>query len=369
MSVQPGLLRTLLPLMLLAVPLLAPAAGAQAVQALPARLPGAEWGASAVWTGEAAYVFGGESCLTTIDCTFTDQILRFDPTAGTVVVTDARLPTPRAHGSAVWDGRHAYLLGGIDETGALDQIVRFDPATGAVETLAAKLPTPLRYTSAVFDGTSAHLFGGTGTYAGESDRIVRFTPAEGTVEHMRARLVDRKHGTAAVWDGRFAYVFGGYSYMGFRSLSVFSPEADELRDRPDALPGASQGMAAFWDGDAAYLLGGGLATPTRDIVRYHPASGTVERMRAELPQGMSGVSAVWTGEAAYVFGGEGGAITRYEPRLDDPPLPAAEGDDAPGPQGEAAGPGDAGTPGPGAPLALAATALAAILARRPLRGR
>ncbi|WP_456477734.1 hypothetical protein [Geoglobus ahangari] len=88
---------------------------------LPTKQPDA-WARAAVATDDGIYVIGGSNGFTN----FTDEIIRFDPETGNAEVTKSRLPTPRGGAVEVWDGRYVYVVGGWSGGVYLNEILRFD---------------------------------------------------------------------------------------------------------------------------------------------------------------------------------------------------------------------------------------------------
>jgi hypothetical protein len=76
-------------------------------------------------------------------CTETDEILRYDPAKDQVTLMAARLPTERYGASAVWAGPDAYVFGGWSglHQGPQREIVRYDPTPGPPIALASWDPT------------------------------------------------------------------------------------------------------------------------------------------------------------------------------------------------------------------------------------
>lgn len=291
---------------------------------------------SAVWTGQYAYVFGSPDGIKTI--------VRYDPKANVITPMSANLtPTNLFATSAVWDGQVAYIFGGSEPPRACDggpcprQILRYDPATDTIGSMGDLLPTGLGDTSAVWDGRSAYIFGGVRSDGTVSNAVLRYDPP--TTVTPVASLPSARHGTSAVWDGRYAYVFGGS--LSKTCTCIFT---DDIL-RFDPLDGSVQRVgslgnpgafytAAVWTGGGALIMGGctGHCSPSlNNVTSYDPATGTVVQRSPGLLANKNAMSAVWDGEAAYIFGGYSGsphnAVERYEPTLPVPviaPIPAAE---------------------------------------------
>jgi hypothetical protein len=276
---------------------------------------------SAVWTGDAAYVFGG--CCPDGS---TSTITRFVP--GAAETSPAGSMPRRVYAtSAAWDGAFAYVFGGFD-SGFSDQILRFDQATGEVSA-AGKLPSPRMETGAVWAGTAAYVFGGYNDNTGfdgdrnrrTTDHIVRFDPATGQATIV-ARLPFPVQDPSPVWDGAYVWVVGGSSDRIVR----FNPKTDEVTLAGARLPWAVSAATAVWSGSQLYVLGGlesGAIGVTflGEVVRYDPATDTARVMSATLPEGNRFfASAAWGDGRAYVFGGydrwNHDGIAAYDPSAD-----------------------------------------------------
>jgi hypothetical protein len=97
--------------------------------------------------------------------------------------------------SAAWSGQYVYIFGGEKRSsdGSLnsyDAIWRFDPATRSVSEMTAKMPAKISLTTAVFDGDRAWIFGGYDDHGGTTsnkDFVITYDPSsdEATlVDHL-----------------------------------------------------------------------------------------------------------------------------------------------------------------------------------------
>lgn len=290
-------------------------ARAESVTSLSVKLPSARQGASAVWDGRHAYIFGGFHSSSGAS----DEIVRYDPTTHTVTVMDARLPSPRYYASAVWDGTHAYIFGGSSGSTAanISQIVRYDPSTDSVSVVAS-LPTGLDGTSAVWDGRYAYIFGGRVFGGLTTSQILRFDPGTATIAVLPAALPEPVQGTSAVFDGTRAYVFGGLTWAGFWTdrVTSFNPESGAVATMSARLPTGRGYTSAVWSGAEAIVFGGHNAGTSSDqVVSYDPGSDSVTVPGAFFPYPDYLTGAVWDGTHGYIFGGvnQGTAIRRFDP--------------------------------------------------------
>jgi len=95
---------------------------------LTAKLPEKLYVTSAVWTGTYALIFGGSyKGGSGTQVRYYDTIIKFDPTQDSTTVLTQTLPTPRRGTSAIWDGNNAYIFGGDSNNIAIDEIVKFTP--------------------------------------------------------------------------------------------------------------------------------------------------------------------------------------------------------------------------------------------------
>lgn len=282
-------------------------------------------GASAVWDGSRAHVFGGWN-----GTNATESIIRYDPVNDTTEPAGAALAAPLAWTSAVWDGRHAWIFGGHTGATRVAKIQRYDPATDALVLLDATLPSPRDRTAAVWTGSRVLILGG---HNGSAflDEIVSFDPATNATAVV-GRLPTPRAGGSAVWTGERALYFGGEGSL-YDEIVSFDPAAGAVRVLSARLPTARAATAAVWDpAGFAYVLGAPGGGPA---VRYDPALDQAREMTAALPV-VSDAAAVWDSARSRIllFGGLGGAgflgrLVAYSPALDAAqPPPAAPTDNA-----------------------------------------
>lgn len=233
-----------------------------------ARMPRTSLAASAVWTGSRMLVFGGKWQSLNSHLGVNDHIVHFDPQTYAVTVSSAKLPSPRAHAAAIWDGTRAYVFGGRYGWGDLDEIVRYDPETQTAQTLPVRLPSPLSGMSAIWDGRYVYLFGGFTNISTErvTDQILRFDPTTETIEVLPVRLPYAVGESFAIWTGYEAIIYGGwaatepyclscFSYDETGSIMYFGPSdmrvavmAGEIVPR--------LGLTGYWDGTVGRVMGG-----------------------------------------------------------------------------------------------------------------
>lgn len=278
---------------------------------LPASLPLELYDTGSVWDGRYAYLLGGMHPLAG-GVGYSDEVVRFEPATGQVETLPGRLPARIGGAAAVWDGAAAYLFGGYNaDRGSWSGIVRYEPSTGRSEILRTALPFGLRGAMAFWDGRHAYVVGGSrhtgGAYDGEFDGVIRFTPATGDVALLSARVTDSGATVkAAAWDGRRIVIVAGsretyhYSPVPEARVVAFAPATGAVSPLPGSFP-VVVGTQAVWACGKMLLFGGTHETGD-DVVSYDPSSGET-RVAGSLPQTIGNTAVVWDGEAAYVLGG------------------------------------------------------------------
>jgi len=213
-----------------------------AVTIMNARLPQGLFQASAVWTGEKAYIFGG-----TGQNVSGRGIVEYDPATDTVQQFDAALPVDARGASAVWNGHVAYVLGGVDGPA----IVRFDPATKVATRLAHDLPEGYGlYESGAWADGAAYVVG--------QEDILRVDPETGAASVSKHHLPNAGWAPALASDGTRLYIWGVSS----RGDEVM--RYDAAKDALAIMPGRTiilGGSVAAWAGDHALVFGGTSCAP------------------------------------------------------------------------------------------------------------
>jgi hypothetical protein len=314
---------------------------------------GVGWFYSAtVWTGDGdAYTLGGINGNGPLP-----DVVKFTPANGQDAVHIANLDVGIHSISAVRDGDHIYVFGGVVNEQDTTAIRRFDISTGQT-TIVAQLPTPRRFTEAFWDGTHAFIVGGWNPnwvpkYPHE---IVQFTPSTGAVDVIVSEATHgelARHvlaGAGLTWDGTDAFIYGGggcpdpaypaQTLDACRDIVRFRPSTNELQIRQATLPEPRRGVSAFFDGAATtYVIGN--ETPTDVILRHkagQDAAGDLEAMAAHLPVPRGHPNSFWNGTSAFILTGSGGGgfppeIVGYDTRPGRPnnfdaqsnPAPPAE---------------------------------------------
>jgi hypothetical protein len=228
-------------------------------------------------------------------------------------ILDAVLPSPRHEPAVFSDGQVVYVAGGLDGTTFLAEIVRFDPTAGTVTVLPEVLPTPSYAAGVAWTETAAYLVGGLDK-SGALSRIVRYSPSEGTATVMTAQLPKAAYNVGAVWADGVIYFVGGVAGVHSPQILRYDPAADTLTTVAATLPVGVEEPAVFWDGAWVWVLGGkkdlaGTTGTASDAIQvYDPATGEAQVV-GNLPYGMWGSPAFTDGERFYLPGGSASNTT------------------------------------------------------------
>jgi len=242
--------------------------------------------------------------------------------------------------SATWDGRYAYIFGGLAALGTAslgkvtaadvsqNRILRFDPVDGSINVMRAMLPTATSSTSAVWDGAhKSYVFGGADT-----GDIIRYDDTADQTKYVGS-LSTAENPTwpfsTAIWDPRpgagdcasgCAYVFGGS--VGASDRIVRFDPLRPLRDLRQHLVDKISNASAVSTGAQGLIFGG--VNAGRAIEQFDVLAGDqITKLRQQLPRPVADTSAVWVPaeDTAYIFGGDGDSarkIVRFH--RDQPPL-------------------------------------------------
>jgi N-acetylneuraminic acid mutarotase len=253
-------------------------------------LPTTRSGAAAFWDGKFAYVVAGTTCPG-----FTNEIVRYDPATHEVRVMESTL-TEEANGETapakvyypaiVWTGQKAYIFGGENNLARYRRIWMFDPAADTIQQMNAQITPGRGQLAAVWVGNAALLFGGCkgGNPPCETDEILRYDPAKDTITQEPTRLPVPFYGEGAAWDGTWAYIFGGYGSNGARSENYrYHPGTHTLQ--PDAgLPFRLYRAATASTNGTALIFGGSDGSAHyKSILQFHPGGAAPPTTTAPSP--------------------------------------------------------------------------------------
>lgn len=209
---------------------------------LVARLPQPSYGHVSLWTGSEVIIAGGAGRPDTL----ARQVYVFDPLSNEVKTLEVELPRGAHWPTAIWSQQHtstcpvgcAYIFGGDDLTAQTSStIIRLDKSAGTASILSTTLPLPVKKLPAVFDGRYAYLAGGvvSGGNWPDSDRVIWFDPTTESLGYVQARLPWPLGGASAVWSGHSAYIFGGLKTP-YGGVSDFSSDVIVYHPGPSLPP-------------------------------------------------------------------------------------------------------------------------------------
>ena len=214
--------------------------------------PGARDAHTAVWTGDEMIVWGGRqwvwdgdggSCVQGV--TVADGA-RLDPDAGSwSAIASSLQPSARFAHTAVWTGDAMIVWGGDDGTKMLDSGGTYTPLSDSwAPTARDRAPAPRRGHTAIWTGSEMVVWGG-GVFL---DDGARYQPEWGL--WRETSLVGAPNARAdhtAVWTGDLMIVWGGSEPLGGRyALGNSDSDLDGIADGCQACPA---GPAADGDGD------------------------------------------------------------------------------------------------------------------------
>ncbi len=274
-----------------------------------ATLPEATADPGVAWTGQALLIVGGTQPAPSM---YSDEILRWEPGADQVEDTGARLPAGRTAPMTVWNGTHAFILGGdgclgdqLDRVACRD-ILRYDPATGQVETMDPQLPEGRWGATGAWNGTHVLLAGGRGSQA-----ILAYHPPTDTLETLDVELPQPVEGASAAWADDALWLYGGKTSTGQDSQAPIDtiyrvdPSAGTLVQADVGLPTPRNHTAALAGPGGVHVFGGGDEGQASDDILFHDTTnGTLEGLSATLPTPRSRIASAWTGQAGYLVGGQ-----------------------------------------------------------------
>ncbi len=245
------------------------------------------WRSSAVWTGTQVIVFGGRWFdVSAGENREISQGLAFNPTTGSWTgLSPSGEPAPRVNHSAVWTGDAMIVWGGDQEPGGEDPGVptvffadgaAYRPATDTwwpIESSGA--PAARSHQATAWTGREMIVWGGQVDPAHQTATGGRYDPAANSWTAMdNAGAPAERASPVAVWDGAEMVVWGGWSYGGAPpDAGRFDPVSNAWR--PMSLQGGPSVNTTTEIG--AFLCGRAMAWP------YPINESTPDTLRAYDP--------------------------------------------------------------------------------------
>lgn len=161
--------------------------------------------ASAVWTGDRVFVWGGGSGSSDLD----DGAF-YDPAAKIwTPISSANKPSARRAPYLVWTGAEVLLWGGVDSNGTpLDQVYRYDPQSSAWTVGNANgEPSPRLHSTTGWSGSDFLVFGGR-QGSNSFNHTFRYRLATDAWAQL-GNGPSQRFGALGTWDGSFLIAWGG----------------------------------------------------------------------------------------------------------------------------------------------------------------
>jgi len=255
-------------------------------------------GHTAVWTGSEMLVFGGNDG----EATFADGV-RYDPITDRwtlLPATDA--PAARSHHGAVWTGVEMIVLGGHDAQGQVAGGGRYNPSTGHWIALPA-LPFSASDAAVTWTGAEVVVFGGR---SGSSllAQGFRYRPGDNSVVTINAvGAPSARTQMSSTWIGTELLVWGGLGATGVVGTGAsYNPTADSWSALPLAdAPSPRRGQVASFTGEYWLVWGGTQDATGAVLLPGAPAWTSMSELRAPTPR--SEAAAAWLGDRWLVVGG------------------------------------------------------------------
>jgi hypothetical protein len=286
------------------------------------------YGNVAVWTGEEMLIWGGAGDAD--DSAGLANGAAFDPgTQDWRRLGDAPLQFAGGR-TAVWTGEAMLVWGGEvgdGSHGRPDTGAAYDPRSDRWTELPASPYWSLAGHSAIWTGEEMVVWGGVGGVDMEH-RGAAFDPERNAWRTIAAAPLDGRHRHTAVWTGEEMLVWGGRGQAGpLATGAAYDPDSDSWRELPPAPISARDLHAAIWTGEEMIVWGGWNSDAAlSDGAAYNPLSNTWRDLpRAPISAAVLETAVVWTGREMIVVCADGGLVA-YSPTenqwatLPEPPI-------------------------------------------------
>jgi N-acetylneuraminic acid mutarotase len=271
--------------------------------------PSARSGHSAVWTGAAFVIWGGD-------------IGQSLPAAGGAayqplsdhwrILSPLNAPSARSAHTAVWSGTEMIIWGGMGAGGYLNSGARWNGASQDWTALPISgAPEGRQGHIAVWTGSQMIVWGGLNA-TGLLDDGASFDPGSGQWSQLASSAPpSARSGATAVWTGTRLIVWGGQGESGALNTGaqlIFNSgvAGSAWQSLPSlGAPSPREGHTAMWTGSKMILWGGrNGGVYADDGAAYDPETNTWSALATEnAPSPRSDHDAVWTGSEMIVVGG------------------------------------------------------------------
>jgi hypothetical protein len=268
---------------------------------------------SAIWTGTEMIIWGGQG---QVGGEGLNTGARYNPnTDSWTTVTVSNAPEARLYHSAVWSGSAMVIWGGNSGRGFLATGGRYNPSTDSwTPTSTTNAPVARYLHTAVWSGSELIVWGGF-SGNGELDSGSRYNPITDSWSTINvANAPVRRSGPSAVWTGNEMIIWGGYSTIGpIDTGGRYTPVNDTwIATATLNAPEARAEHSAIWTGsDMIVGPGQGVGFNLLSSGRYHPATDNwIDACNKNGPAAVRLASVVWTGSQMIVWGGDDISIHR-----------------------------------------------------------
>ena len=264
-------------------------------------LPMAIYRASAVWTGEKAYIFSGR-----VEEGPVDTVIEFDPSKDQFTVQDAIFPRAREMATAAWVPPYAYIFGGGNYSDILDEVIRYDPERDVITVMPHRMPDVKMGASAIAMGDAIYVIGGR-NHTVHTDTVFKYYAGNGTFQVLPPHPV-AGGGRAAMASDDVAYLFGGCGSRPNETSFKLDSSTGTVRQLNVGFDYGYYWATGIWTGTSALVFGGNDFKKTLDqVLEYHPdggKDGTIENI-GKLPKPLELAASVYDAESGrgYIFGG------------------------------------------------------------------
>jgi len=273
---------------------------------------------TAVWTGTAMLVWGGQADIAPDDGRSAGpgqgegpsapDGAAYDPVDGTWSALPAAPIAGRTLHSAVWTGSEMLVWGGNLAEAESDGAA-YDPASGRWRLLApAPLPARAAHT-AVWTGSEMLVWGGIDQNGMPSAGGAAYDPAKDTWRALPDAPLPGRAQHVAVWNGASMLVWGGASDVATGAAYADGAAYDPVGDRWTTLPAVDLeprfASSAVWTGTELLVWGGVDDRFYTDGAAYSPGQGTWRAIPAAPVAAPTRYPAVWTGAELLLWAGSG----------------------------------------------------------------
>jgi N-acetylneuraminic acid mutarotase len=278
--------------------------------------PEGRWFHSAVWTGRVMIVWGGNTGFSS----FFNTGGRYNPSTNTWSPTSTiNAPTRRDSHSAIWTGSEMIVWGGFVGSGDTRTGGGYNPGTNSwTTTNTYNAPSAREAQAAIWTGSEMIVWGGGGDGFSGLSTGGRYNPTTNTWTTTNGNAPTARSGHTAVWTGSEMIIWGGQEYnqfihdptTGTNTGGRFSPSTDTwVATSNNNVPSPRTDHTAVWTGTKMIVWGGYFLQHGNEYFlnnggKYDPATNSwTATSTVNAPSVRENHTAVWTGSEMIVWGG------------------------------------------------------------------